>query len=138
LPIPWEWKDKIDDWISKMGYHFVIREVETETSVKRGERLTLKLVVENVGVAPIYYQLPLYVRLKNDVFTKDFETEIDIRNWLEGKYEECLEIALPKDMLRGNYELQVGIGGKGAPSVVFATDALQDGDYSILTELELM
>lgn len=24
LPIPYEWKEKIDDWISKMGYHFMI------------------------------------------------------------------------------------------------------------------
>ena len=36
LPIPFEWKDKIDEWVSKMGYHFVIDEVETKTTVKRG------------------------------------------------------------------------------------------------------
>ena len=66
LPIPFEWKDKIDEWIAKMGYHFVIDEVETQEQVKRGETLSLKLVIDNVGVAPIDYQLPLYIRLKNE------------------------------------------------------------------------
>ena len=137
LPIPWEWKDKIDDWVAKMGYHFVINEVETETSVKRGEKLTIKLVIDNVGVAPIYHKLPLYIRLKNEKFQKDFETDIDIRKWVDGKYEEKIVLKIPEELLVGEYELQIGIGGKEEPSVVFACDASQDGEYSILTNLNV-
>ncbi len=132
LPIPWEWRDKIDEWISKMGYHFVIDQVETKTSVKRGEKLTVKLVIDNVGVAPIYKRLPLYIRLKNATFEKTFETDIDIRKWIEGKYEEKAELNISEEIPTGEYELEVGIGGRGKESVVFATDAKQDGDYSVL------
>ncbi|MBQ8319962.1 MAG: DUF4832 domain-containing protein [Clostridia bacterium] len=135
LPIPWEWKDKIDEWIAKMGYHFVIDEVETEEIVKRGENLSLRLVIENVGVAPIYHKLPLYIRLKNSENEKTFETDVDIRKWIEGKYEEEIELSIPKDLLRGEYELQIGIGGNGEESVVFATNAMQDGEYSVLTKI---
>ena len=133
LPIPFKWKDKIDNWIAKMGYHFVIDEVETERSVKRGEKLTVKLVVDNVGVAPIYHKIPLYIRLKNALCEELIETDIDIREWLPGKHTETLEIALPKDIQAGEYEVQTGIGGNGQPSVVFATNAKQDGMYSVLT-----
>lgn len=138
LPIPYEWKDKIDEWIAKMGYHFVIDEVKTKNSVKKGEKLTIQLVVNNVGVAPIYKRLPLYIRLKNADSQKVFETNIDIRKWISGKYEEDIEISIPKDMQDGEYDLQIGIGGDQEPSIVFATDAEQDGDYAILTKVELL
>ena len=137
LPIPFEWKDKIDDWIAKMGYHFVIDEVETQEQVKRGETLSLKLVIDNVGVAPIYHQLPLYIRLKNENYEKTFKTDVDIRKWIQGKYQEKLEIVLPKDIPAGEYELQVGIGGNGKQSVVFATSAKQDEEYAVLTSVKI-
>ncbi len=35
----------------------------------------------------------------------------------------------------GEYELQIGIGGNGASSVVFASDAKQDEDYSVLGKI---
>lgn len=138
LPIPFEWKDKIEEWISKMGYHFVIDEVETQERAKRGEKLTVRLAVDNVGVAPIYHNLPLYLRLKRAGYEKSFQTDIDIRKWISGKYEETIEIFIPKEMQSGEYELQVGIGGNGEPSVVFATNAQQDGEYVILTKVELI
>ena len=138
LPIPLEWQDKIDEWVSKMGYHFVIREVEYPESVNAGEQAEITLKIENVGVAPIYYKLPLYIRLKNEEEERTFETDIDIRKWIEGKYEESIVLEIPEKMKVGKYELQIGIGGKDKPSVVFATDAPQDNEYSVLTSLELI
>jgi hypothetical protein len=137
LPIPYEWQDKIDKWIDKMGYHFVIDEVETQDSVNSGEKLFVRLAIENVGVAPIYNRLPLYIRLKNGSEEKTFEADVDIRNWIEGKYEENIEISIPKEFAKGEYELQVGIGGKDKPSVVFATDACQDGDFAVVGKVEI-
>ena len=136
FPIPYELKEKIDNWVAKMGYHFVIKEVETENSVNCGETFKVRLVIENVGVAPIYKQLPLYIRLKNEREEKTFETKVDIRKWIEGEYEENVEIEIPKGMA-GAYDLQIGIGGNGTPSVVFATDAKLDGDYAVLTTVEI-
>lgn len=138
LPIPYEIKDKIEDWIAKMGYHFVIDEAETEERVKRGEKLSVKFIIDNVGVAPIYNQLPLYIRLKNANVEKTFKTDVDIRKWVEGKYEEKFEALIPEELPTGEYELQIGIGGNGEPSVVFATSAPQDGEYSVLTKVELI
>lgn len=136
LPIPWEWKDKIDEWIAKMGYHFVIDEIETENGAKRGESLDIRLVIDNVGVAPIYKRLPLYIRLKNEQEERTFETDIDIREWITGEYVESIRLDIPEDMKKGEYELQIGIGD-GMDSVVFATNAEQDGAYSVLANIEI-
>ena len=105
--------------------------------IKRGEKLTVKLIIDNVGVAPIYRKLPLYIRLKSENFQKDFETDIDIRKWVEGKYEEKIVLKVSEELLAGEYELQIGIGGKEEPSVVFACDAPRDGEYSVLTKLNV-
>ena len=137
FPIQWEIKDKIDEWVAKMGYHFVIDEVETVERVKRGDKLSVRLVIDNVGVAPIYHKIPLYIRLKNANAEEIFETGVDIRKWIQGKYEEKIVMDIPEEFPTGEYELQIGIGGKDKPSVVFATNATQDGDYSILTKVEV-
>ena len=138
LPIPYAWQDKIDEWVAKMGYHFVIDEVETADSVKRGEKLSVRLAIDNVGVAPIYNKLPLYLRLKGEMAEKTFETDVDIRKWIEGKYEEVISLDIPEELPVGAYELQVGIGGGNRPSVVFATNAKQDGEYSVLGVVEIV
>lgn len=91
-----------------------------------------------MGVAPIYNRLPLYIRLKNGECVQIFETDIDIRKWIEGKYEEEIVIDIPADLPVGEYELQMGIGGNGQPSVVFASNAKQEGDYSILTTVAII
>ncbi len=131
LPIPYEWKDKVDALVDKMGYHFVIREAEIEVT----EKISLNLTVDNVGVAPIYIALPLYVRLKKDGCEKTLMTDVDIRKWLPGEHREYIEIPLTDGMASGEYQIQIGIGGNDTPSLCFATDAKQDGDFAVLTTI---
>jgi hypothetical protein len=138
LPIPFAWQDKMEAWIAKMGYHFVIDEVSVEERVARGKQMQVKLVIDNVGVAPIYNRLPLYIRLKNAEHTEIFQTDVDIRKWVEGKYEENITICIPENLPSGMYDLQIGIGGNDTPSVVFATDAVQDGEYSNLLTVQVL
>lgn len=132
IPIPFEWQDKIDSWISKMGYHFVICEAQFEEKLKRGEKTDIKITVDNIGTAPIYKNLPLFIRLKNEGTDKTFKTDVDIRKWIEGKYDETIEISVPGDIPMGEYELQIGIGGGENPEVYFATSADQDGHFAVL------
>ena len=135
IPIPFEWKDKIDAFVAKMGYHFTIREAKISDSVKAGEKLSLSLKIENVGVAPIYMNLPLYVRLKNGSEEFTFKTDANIQGWLPGEHNEAFEIPVPSDLSEGEYELQIGIGGGDTPSVCFATDAPCDGDFAVLARV---
>ncbi|MGN1062600.1 MAG: DUF4832 domain-containing protein, partial [Candidatus Scatosoma sp.] len=138
LPIPWEWKEKIDSFTAKAGYHFTINYVAYQEKAKTGEAFALKIETENVGVAPIYHRLPLKVKLKNQDTEKTFLTDVDVRRWLPGKNAEEINIFLPENLPKGKYQLQIGIGGGENPSVCFATDAEQDGEYSVLSEITLI
>ncbi len=136
LPIPYEWKDKIDAWIAKMGYHFVIREAELAEKPENG-CTELKLTVENVGVAPIYRNIPLYVRLKTASGEKLIKTDTDIRNWLPGVHTESIKLHIPEDMRGIGCSVQIGIGGGDEPCIYFATDAEQDGHFAYIAEAAL-
>ncbi len=138
LPIPFEWKDKIDSWVAKMGYHFVIDQVEIPEKANRKEDFNIKLAIDNVGVAPIYHKLPLYVRFKNKDNLISVKTDVDIRSWISGKYTEEINVKLPENLPAGECEVQLGIGGVDSPSVVFATNAKQDGDFSVVGSIDII
>ncbi|MBE6931686.1 MAG: DUF4832 domain-containing protein, partial [Ruminococcaceae bacterium] len=66
LPVPNEWKDKVDAWVAKMGYHFVIDYAKLPEKAAAGDTMELGLGIDNRGVAPLYRKLPLQVRLCNE------------------------------------------------------------------------
>ncbi len=132
LPIPNEWKDKIDGWLDKMGYHFVIRRISFQEELKAGDTLTLGLDIDNVGVAPIYHGIPLYIKLKNNEREYILDTKVDIRKWIDGSYHEDIVLSLPADIATGSYSLELGIGGGDYPPVLFATNAPADGHFAIV------
>lgn len=75
FPIQYVLKDKIEYWLTKMGYRFVISEIDYPESIKAGEKIKISLTVNNVGVAPIYNKLPLKIRIKG-ISIKDYLTNI--------------------------------------------------------------
>jgi len=136
LPIPNRWREKIDDFVSKMGYHFVIKEASVQDSVSAGSSLKLSLTVENRGVAPIYRKLPLYIKIKGESEAL-IKTEVDITRWLPGEHEEGIELQIPVDMAAGSYSILAGIGAGALPRVYFATDARQDENFAELFKISV-
>ncbi len=129
LPIPYEWKDKIDYWISKMGYHFAIDYCVFPENCFSMETLEIELGIENHGVAPIYKDIPLRIRLSNGTNSCELETDVDIRRWMPGKTTEKLVLSLPKCMEKGDYDIEIGIYNRETPVVYFCTDATRDGAF---------
>ena len=130
-PIPWEWKEKIDGWLKKMGYRFAVRMVEYPEKASAGDEISILLWIENVGVAPLYNALPFTLRLENEKKQVVFDTEIDARKWMPGDTIENLEITLPEELPQGTYSLSYRLGGGNLPVVQFATDTScsEDGFY---------
>lgn len=131
--VPFEWKDKIDAWLKKMGYRFSVRLVEYPEEVEAGDTMALTLWIENSGVAPIYSALPFTLRLRGEK-TVEFTSDIDVRKWLPGDTIEHIEMTLPKDLPCGTYALEFRLGGSGSPIIKFATDTTQtdDGYYYVV------
>ncbi len=138
MPAPMEWKDKIDYWVSKMGYHISIDEVKAYNSANIGEDFELEITVNNVGVAPIYKDMDFCVRL----YSKDREyvvkTDIDVKKWLPGQHTEKIRFKIPKDIAAGKYSLEAGIISDLFPVIYLATDAERNGAYYKLSEIEII
>ena len=136
LPIPFEWKDKVDNWIAKMGYHFKIDYFKFPESASKDDEIELKLGVDNVGVAPMYDKIPLYIRLKGK---KEYElkTEVNVTKWLPGKTAERIVVSLPENIEAGEYDIQLGIYGQNYPMVYFATNAVRDDKFYKVGKIEL-
>lgn len=129
MPIPFEWQDKIDYWVSKMGYHYQIDYFKFPEVADKGDELELKLGIDNVGVAPMYYQYPLIVRLVKGDEIHEYATDIDIRTWLPGKSLEKIIYKLPEDINSGDYDIEIGIRMSNAPDLYFCTDAERNGYF---------
>lgn len=130
MPIPYEWQSKCEYWISRIGYHFTINSVTYPEILKQNERVGLSLLVENVGVAPVYKKMSLILRLKRGDEIYDFPQEVDVRAWLPGKSSEALSVDLSSAKLQsGDYELEIGLACEHADVVYFATDAERDGAF---------
>lgn len=129
LPIPYEWKDKIDYWISKMGYHFMLNYFKFPEEVCASDVIEIELGVENCGVAPIYKSIPLKIRLFNKKKSFEFDTQIDIRKWLPGKHTETLKIELSENIPTGEYDIELGIYNDVVSVTYFCTDAVRNGSF---------
>ena len=137
-PIPHEWKDKIDEWLKKMGYRFAIRLVEYPGKVQAGDTVSVNLWIENRGVAPIYNKLPFELMLTNADTKYIFDTDTNACAWLPGDNFEKLEVPLPEKVETGEYSLWCRLGGGDFPTVKFASDTehTDDGWY-LLTKISL-
>lgn len=128
LPIPFEWRDKIDYWVGKMGYHFALDFFKYPETASAGDVVKFVLGIDNIGVAPIYHKIPFKVCLKGDK-TYEFPTGIDIRNWLPGKETDTVGVALPENIEKGEYEVEIGMYNQNVDMIYFATDAPRDGKF---------
>ncbi|MBQ2284729.1 MAG: DUF4832 domain-containing protein, partial [Clostridia bacterium] len=110
INIPKKFKEKIEAWISKMGYHFVIDAFGCPEVATAGEKVNFKLDIDNVGVAPFYKKAALKVRFVNENAEYVFDTDVDIKKWFPGKFENNISITLPNDISKGDYDIEINIG----------------------------
>lgn len=138
FPIQYELQDKIEYWLTKMGYRFYLSEISYPEKMEVGEKIKVDFVMENKGVAPIYNKLPFKLYLSNEEYTFEVETDIDICNWMPGESQESVRFTLPEEMPAGGYQLGVSIGGGMYPVVKLATDAENDGEKYWLAEVKIV
>ncbi len=136
LPIPWDWQEKTDEFVRKMGYHYTIDRASFPERCAAGQVFSLTVDIENVGVAPIYRPLPLTVRLIGDGTTVETIAAVDIRQWLPGKHTFSASIPLPADA-HGICDVEIGILAPDGTQVYFATDAAPDGAFYRLGTVEI-
>jgi Domain of unknown function (DUF4832)/Beta-galactosidase len=138
-PIPTEWRPRVDEFLTKIGYRFVLRQMTHATEAKPDRKLSLRSRWENVGVAPIYHDWPLAYRLRSaeDHVVARWASAVHLRQWLPGVQHEVEDsVTLPEDVPEGSYVLDVAILDQGGhvPFVDLAISGKrQDRWYPIST-----
>ena len=136
MPIPYEWQDKIEDWIAKMGYHFTIRSAEIPDEIRSGDEI--KIEIENVGVAPIYENIPFVIRLEGEGECYETRADCDVTEWLPGGHTVTVRLVLPSSYKRGSYELSAGIYSPERPRIYLATDAEPRGNLYKIANVKIV
>ncbi|MDI3312027.1 MAG: DUF4832 domain-containing protein, partial [Thermoanaerobacterium sp.] len=129
-------KENIDILHKTMGYRFVLESFSHNKYVKQGEKLNIKMVWNNRGIAPFYYKWPIQISLANtkgDIIYS-WNLEEDIRKWLPGIARVDTDIVIPKDIAPGEYTFLISINDPtfNKPGIKLAIDGMRgDGRYTL-------
>lgn len=137
--VPEVWRPLVDKWLNKMGYRFVLRTFEYPSFVKPDGKLNVSFLLENIGVAPIYTNEKLAVRLKNANRTLLILTDANLRNWLPGDIVHDDSLSLPRDLPAGVYHLEIAIVSplSHEPSVKLAIGGRQKNGWYSMGEIQV-
>ncbi len=140
-PVDEQHRANLDLLMKTLGYRFVIRNATHPASAPRGDSWPIELSVENVGVAPFYFdwQVDLLFEHDDSGTTHIIPVDVDIRDWLPGTHQASLVAELPESMEAGTYSIRLGIidPKTGKPGIYFAnTGRHSDGRYQ-LSKLEV-
>jgi len=132
--IPPEWKTQFDDFQKKMGYRFLLRRLEYPRIVKPGEMMSIQGWWLNAGVAPVYRDYQLALRLKSERASTVIVTDAQMRNWLPGDAVWDGAVYVPDDLPAGDYQVAVAILDPrlGKPAIQLAIEGRDpEGWYSV-------
>ena len=110
-PVPAPWRSKVDEFLKRLGYRFVLRELTHTAEASPGGSLSVRSLWENKGVAPIYHSWPLAYRLRSgaDRVVASWRSATNLRSWLPGLHEVEELVVVPADVPAGIYSLDVAI-----------------------------
>jgi hypothetical protein len=133
-PIPPEWKPQFDDFEKRMGYRFILRRLEYPKEAKAGGPLPVSMWWLNAGVAPVYREYKLALKLSAASGNAILKFNADARKWLPGDAVVDESPTLPLDLKPGAYRVRVALldPRTGLPAIKLAIAGRQpDGWYDM-------
>ncbi len=125
----------IETMVKTMGYRYSLHSI-TKTDMMPGSDQELVMVWNNAGVAPIYYNCPLTLLLKDaegkTVYEQNADT--DTTKWLPGRTTVNITFHVPDDIVSGEYTLAVKMVSADAEpeTIKLAMEGeKEDGSYDL-------
>lgn len=106
---PDAWREKLDAFDRKLGYRFVLRQMNLPLDVLPGRPFEVKGLVDNVGVAPLYRPYRLAYRFVQGPTVVIVESAQDIRTWMPGLNWFSESLVVPEGLVQGEAQLSVGV-----------------------------
>jgi hypothetical protein len=137
--IPPAWKTVFDEFQKKMGYRFILRRLEYPKEARAGMMLPVHMWWLNAGVAPVYREYWLAMRLKpaSGGESAVIRVPVDVRSWLPGDAVFDGTLNVPENLKPGDYRVELGMldpltWPAGSPAIRFANEGRQsDGWYDM-------
>ena len=128
----------IETMFSTMGYNYGIYSLSKPERLIVGEDNALAITWNNMGVAPIYYNCPVTLILKDGSGKVVYEQaqDFDTTTWLPGRSTVNASIKVPADIAAGEYTLAVKMTTADSRQDVIrlAMEGEQsDGSYDLYT-----
>ena len=119
-----------------MGYRYNLQSLTHAETVAPGEDVTIKMVWNNSGVAPIYYNCPVTLMLVDTAGNAIYEKQLscNVTEWQPGRTTVEEVLSLPKNLKEGTYSLQVKMNtaDENAETVYLAMEGLtENGSYEL-------
>jgi hypothetical protein len=128
--IPEEWKPAFRECEKKIGYRFILRRLEYPKVAKAGAMMPANMWWLNAGVAPVYCEYWLALRIGDEVL----RVPVDVRKWLPGDVVYDGSLFVPATVKPGTHRVQVGLLSPrtGKPAIRLAIEGRQtDGWYDV-------
>jgi len=137
-PVPEAWWPQVRQWLKKIGYRHVLKDLTHPREVSPGGALSLKSRWENKGVAPMYHPWPLGYQLRDSAGKKaaGWVSAAKTTGWLPGTHQVDDQVKIPDKLAAGSYTLEVALlkEDQSAPRVDLAiAGRLPDGWYPVST-----
>jgi len=108
-PIPEDYLQPLAEFCDRIGYRFALRQATWTPRVQQGADLEISMWVENTGIAPIYRDYTLALRLEQDRGEAILPIPVDIRTWMPGDAWIETSLPLPANLGSGETRLYAGL-----------------------------
>jgi hypothetical protein len=137
---PEEWREKLDAFDRRLGYRFVLRQVTLPLEARVGQSFEAAILVDNVGVAPIYRDYRFALRFKQNGVERVVESAQVLRGWMPDLTWFRETLALPEGFHPGEVEVSAGIVDPVTrrPVVRFAIEETAPDGWHPLTRIDLI
>lgn len=122
----------IEVMLKTMGYRYNIQSLTHAENMAPGEDVTIKMVWNNSGVAPIYYNCPVTLMLVDAAGNVAYEKQLSANptEWQPGRTTVEEVLSIPADLAEGTYSLQVKMNAadENAETIYLAMQGLTEND----------
>ena len=134
--IPDDWKPAFREFEKKVGYRFILRRLEYPSTATAGSMMTVNMWWLNAGLAPIYGEYELAVRI-DDAVTR---VPVDIRKWLPGDAVFDGPLYVPANVKPGKHRLQLAMLSPrtGQPAIRLAIEGRRPDGWYDLGSIEIV
>lgn len=95
--------------LKRLGYRLVLRELTHPADASQRGTISVRMDIDNIGVAPPYRDYYLAIRLKSLSNEHIYTSDRSVKHWLPGSHTETLSFTVPYVLENGIYELAVAI-----------------------------